>query len=89
MTPLRIGIDARAAAEVPQAAAAMSASFSARSRSVTTRTDTSSTRAGAGTSLLDERFSWRERELPESVWHLHAAHAANANATYSSRPTAT
>jgi hypothetical protein len=27
---------------------------------------------------LDERFSWRERELSESVWHLHAARAANS-----------
>jgi glycosyltransferase involved in cell wall biosynthesis len=75
--PLRIGIDARAAAEVPAGrgryvrellrALAKCDDPHRYVLYVRRRWD----------EPLDERFSWSERELPESIWHLHAARAAN------------
>ena len=77
MTPLRIGIDARAAAEVP---AGRGRYVRELLRALAKRDDPHRyllyTRRGWD-EPLDDRFSWRERDLPESVWHLHAAHAAN------------
>jgi glycosyltransferase involved in cell wall biosynthesis len=74
---LRIGIDARAAAEVP----------AGRGRYVRELLRAFAARADPHRYVLytrrrwdeplDERFTWRERELPESVWHLHAARTAN------------
>jgi glycosyltransferase involved in cell wall biosynthesis len=79
MTPLRIGIDARAAAEVP----------AGRGRYVRELLRTLASRDDPHQYLLyvrrrweeplDERFSWHERELPEAVWHLHTARAANGH----------
>jgi glycosyltransferase involved in cell wall biosynthesis len=77
LKPLRIGIDARAAAEVSagrgrfvrEILLALSARADdvryvcyARSRSE---------------QQLDERFEWRLIDAPDPRWHLHAAHAAN------------
>ncbi len=75
--PLRIGIDARAAAEVP---AGRGRYVRELLRALAKRDDPHRyllyTRR-RWDEPLDERFSWRERELPESIWHLHAARAAN------------
>jgi glycosyltransferase involved in cell wall biosynthesis len=77
MTPLRIGIDARAAAEVP---AGRGRYVRELLRALAKRDDPHQYVLYVRRRWdepLDERFSWRERELPESVWHLHAARAAN------------
>lgn len=76
MTGLRIGIDARAAAEVP----------AGRGRYVRELLKALARRDDAHRYVLytrkrwneplDDRFTWRERELPEAVWHLWAARAA-------------
>jgi glycosyltransferase involved in cell wall biosynthesis len=78
MKSLRIGIDARAAAEVP----------AGRGRYVRELLRALAKRNDPHRYLLyvrrrweeplDERFSWRERELPEAIWHIRAARAANA-----------
>lgn len=77
MTPLRIGIDARAAAEVP---AGRGRYVRELLRALAKRDDPHRyllyTRR-RWDEPLDGRFTWRERELPEAVWHVHAAHAAN------------
>ena len=77
MTPLRIGIDARAAAEVP----------AGRGRYVRELIRALAARDDKHLYVLytrkpwdepsDDRFSWRAHELPESVWHVDAARAAN------------
>ena len=77
MTPLRVGIDARAAAEVP---AGRGRYVRELLKALVKQGDSNRyllyTRK-AWAEPLDERFSWRIRELPESVWHLHAARAAS------------
>ncbi len=73
-----IGLDARAAAEVPAGRGRYVREFLRRSRK---RDDQHRyvlyTREAWKEAIFDERFSWRERELPEAVWHLDAARAAN------------
>jgi glycosyltransferase involved in cell wall biosynthesis len=77
VTPLRIGIDARAAAEVP---AGRGRYVRELLRALAKRDDPYRyllyTRR-RWDDPLDERFTWRKRELPEAVWHLHAARAAD------------
>jgi glycosyltransferase involved in cell wall biosynthesis len=74
---LRIGIDARAAAEVP---AGKGRYVRELLRALAGRDDPHEyllyTRR-PWEEPLDERFSWHARELPEAVWHLQAARAAN------------
>jgi glycosyltransferase involved in cell wall biosynthesis len=75
--PVRIGIDARAAAEVP---AGRGRYVRELLRALAKRDDPHRYVLYVRrrwNEPLDERFSWWERELPESVWHLHAARAAN------------
>lgn len=77
MTQLRIGIDARAAAEVPAGRGRyVRELLQALARRDDPHRYVLYTRK-RWDEALDERFSWRERELPEAVWHLHAARAAN------------
>jgi len=74
---LRIGIDARAAAEVP---AGKGRYVRELLRALARRGDPHGYVLYARRPWdepVDERFSWRLRELPEAVWHLWAARAAS------------
>lgn len=76
MTPLRIGIDARAAAEVP---AGKGRYVRELLGALGRRDDDHSYVLYARRPWeepLDERFSWRLSELPDAVWHPRAARAA-------------
>ena len=77
MIQLRIGIDARAAEEVPagrgryvrELLLALAGRDDGHRYELYTRK--------RWQALLDERFTWHERELPEAVWHEEAARRAN------------
>ena len=78
---LTIGIDARAATEVPagrgRVVRELLRALGERGRA--TGTATCSTRASAGGAAeLDERFRWRLIAAGDPWWHLRAARAANA-----------
>src|SRR5207244_13095913 len=74
---LRIGIDARAAAEVP---AGKGRYVRELLRALARRDDPNAYVVYARRPCddpLDERFSWRLLDLPAGVWHLWAARAAS------------
>jgi len=75
--PLRIGIDARAAAEVP---AGKGRYVRELLRALARRDDPHAYVLYGRTSWdepLDERFSWRLAKLPDALWHVSAARAAS------------
>jgi glycosyltransferase involved in cell wall biosynthesis len=77
VTGLRIGIDARAAAEVP---AGRGRYVRELLRALARRNDDhrySLYTRRRWDEQLDGRFSWRERQLPEAVWHIWAASDAS------------
>ena len=79
MNKLRIGIDARAAAEVP---AGRGRYVRELLRALAERDDAHLYRLFTRRrwdEQLDDRFSWHERELPDALWHAQAARQANGD----------
>ena len=80
--PLRIAIDARAAAEVPAGRGRFVRELLAalRDRDADHRFELLCREPGPVEGGLDERFTWVALPEPDPLWHLHAASRANRTA---------